>query len=50
MPEWHERNRWTNMGLWDCVQDGDELHRNVCQPMLEALHGAKHLDRYCAPV
>jgi beta-glucosidase/6-phospho-beta-glucosidase/beta-galactosidase len=47
MPEWHERDRWTNMGLWDLVQEGEELQRKVCDPMLEALNGAKHLDRHC---
>jgi len=50
MPEWHERTRWTNMGLWDLVQDGDELHRRMCEPMLEALNGARHLDRHCQVV
>ena len=48
MPEWHDRNRWTNMGLWDLIQEGNELQRNVCWPMLEAFHGARRLDRHPA--
>lgn len=45
MPEWHEPEVWTPMGLWDPV-----CHRNpadgriVCQPMLDALQAARHLD------
>jgi hypothetical protein len=48
MPEWHDRNRWTNMGLWDLIQEGNELQRNVCWPMLEALHTARRLDQHPA--
>lgn len=47
MPEWHDRNRWTQLGLWDLVEEGEELRRRVCQPMLEVLHGAQHLNKYC---
>jgi beta-glucosidase/6-phospho-beta-glucosidase/beta-galactosidase len=48
MPEWHERNRWTKMGLWDLVQDGETLYRVICQPMLEELLSARHLNNHCA--
>jgi hypothetical protein len=45
MPEWHEPAIWTPMGLWDpvCHREpcGDRL---VCEPMLEALRAARHLD------
>jgi hypothetical protein len=45
MPEWHEPNVWTPMGLWDpvCTLDphGERL---VCAPMREALAEASHLD------
>ena len=45
MPEWHDPDIWTPMGLWDpvCHRDpcGDRL---LCQPMAEALHSARHLD------
>ncbi len=45
MPEWHEPEVWTPMGLWDpvCRQSpsGDRL---ICQPMLDALQSAQHLD------
>jgi beta-glucosidase/6-phospho-beta-glucosidase/beta-galactosidase len=50
MPEWHDRNRWTQLGLWDLIQDGDELHRSVCQPMLDVLHDARRLDKHCFAV
>jgi hypothetical protein len=45
MPEWHEPEIWTPMGLWDPV-----CHRNpcgsrlLCEPMAEALRSARHLD------
>jgi len=46
MPEWHEPDIWTPMGLWDPVcpgaPDGDRL---VCEPMLEALEAARHLEQ-----
>ena len=45
MPEWHDPDIWTPMGLWDpvCHRDpcGDRL---LCQPMAEALRSARHLD------
>jgi hypothetical protein len=45
MPEWHARDVWTPMGLWDpvCHRDpcGDRL---LCEPMAEALRSARHLD------
>ncbi len=47
MPEWHDRNRWTQLGLWELVQHGEELHRTVCEPMLQALHAARRLNRHC---
>lgn len=49
MPEWHEPEIWTPMGLWDpvCHRDphGDRL---VCEPMLAALREARHLDALSA--
>jgi hypothetical protein len=45
MPEWHDPDIWTPMGLWDpvCHRDpcGDRL---LCEPMAEALRSARHLD------
>jgi hypothetical protein len=45
MPEWHEPEVWTPMGLWDpvCHREpcGDRL---VCEPMFQALQAARHLD------
>jgi hypothetical protein len=45
MPEWHSRDVWTPMGLWDPVCErephGDRL---ICEPMLAALRAADHID------
>jgi hypothetical protein len=44
MPEWHEPDVWTPMGMWDPVchrEPGGE--RLICEPMLEALRSAAHL-------
>lgn len=45
MPEWHDPDVWTAMGLWDPVCHR-EPHggRLVCEPMLEALNSVRHLD------
>ena len=45
MPEWHEPTIWTRMGLWDLVQDGKELRREIYPPMLDALRAAQRLER-----
>jgi hypothetical protein len=37
MPEWHARDEWTRMGLWDLEHEQDVLERRICAPMLEAL-------------
>lgn len=45
MPEWHDPDIWTPMGLWDpvCYRDpcGERL---ICWPMLEALQSVRHVD------
>jgi hypothetical protein len=42
MPEWHEPETWTHMGLWDLQSaSGGDLERIVHEPMLEALHRAQ---------
>ncbi|MBZ6075339.1 glycoside hydrolase [Microvirga puerhi] len=45
MPEWHDRDVWTPMGLWDPVSH-HEPHgeRLIHEPMLEALQAARHID------
>lgn len=44
MPEWHEPDIWTPMGLWDPVCHREPAgQRLICQPMLEALTGHDHL-------
>ena len=46
MPEWHEPEVWTPMGLWDpvCHREpcGDRL---ICEEMLEVLTNARGLDQ-----
>ena len=45
MPEWHEPDVWTPMGLWDPVCHRECLHeRLLCEDMAEALSAAQHLD------
>jgi hypothetical protein len=41
MPEWHARDEWAQMGLWDLERDQGRLCRKVCRPMLEALQAAQ---------
>jgi hypothetical protein len=41
MPEWHARDQWTRMGLWDLEHEQDVLRRKVCLPMLKALRRAQ---------
>jgi hypothetical protein len=45
MPEWHDRDLWTPMGLWDplCHRD-PAAGRLLCEPMAEALEGAAPLE------
>jgi hypothetical protein len=43
MPEWHDQDQWVPMGLWDLVQTGTKLSRELCEPMLEALREAQRL-------
>ena len=41
MPEWHEPEVWTHMGLWDCVRADGRLQRQLHAPMHEALRAAQ---------
>ena len=41
MPEWHAREQWTRMGLWDLEREQDVLQRKACAPMLDALRAAQ---------
>jgi hypothetical protein len=45
MPEWHEQDRWTQMGLWDLANCGEGLERVVCEPMLKALKKAQRIEQ-----
>jgi hypothetical protein len=45
MPEWHDPDIWTPMGLWDPVHPRDPCGgRLICGPMLEALQAVRHVD------
>ena len=45
MPEWHDPDIWTPMGLWDPVCHRDPCgERLICEPMLEALLSVRHID------
>lgn len=41
MPEWHDPGTWAQMGLWDLVPRAGALHREIYQPMLDALRHAQ---------
>jgi hypothetical protein len=41
MPEWHARDQWARMGLWDLEREQHGLQRKACAPMLEALRRAQ---------
>jgi hypothetical protein len=45
MPEWHAREQWTRMGLWDLEREQDVLQRKACEPMLQALRRAQDRQR-----
>ena len=45
MPEWHEQDRWTQMGLWELGSAEHGLQRVVCEPMLEALKKAQRIEQ-----
>ncbi|HWL16655.1 MAG TPA: glycoside hydrolase [Opitutus sp.] len=57
MPEWHCRDEWVRMGLWDVRDDHPTRPRELCASMWEALQRAHRLevrhvsgvpDRFCA--
>ena len=41
MPEWHARDQWARMGLWDLEREQDVLQRKTFDPMLKALRHAQ---------
>lgn len=46
MPEWHARDVWTPMGLWDPVCHREPCgERLICADMLEALRSARLLEQ-----
>ena len=44
MPEWHARDEWTRMGLWDLERDGDVLLRRCHEPMRQALREVQAIE------
>ncbi len=42
MPEWHMREVWTRMGLWDLEPERETLRRLPHLPVLDALRRAQH--------
>ncbi|MEW6130865.1 MAG: glycoside hydrolase [Acidobacteriota bacterium] len=46
MPEWHFRDEWTRLGLWDLVEVEDGLKRVPFPPMLEAFKAAQRLENH----
>jgi hypothetical protein len=46
MPEWHDPEIWTPMGLWDPVCHREPCgERLICEAMLEALRSVRHVDK-----
>lgn len=45
MPEWHDQDVWTRMGLWDLVPRDGMLAREEFPPMREALREAQRLEK-----
>jgi hypothetical protein len=43
MPEWHARDVWAEMGVWDLVRTNGHLMRVAHEPTLEALREAQRL-------
>lgn len=43
MPEWHEQEVWTRLGLWDICEKTKK--REIYKPMLHALRDAQRLER-----
>ncbi|HVU35810.1 MAG TPA: glycoside hydrolase [Opitutaceae bacterium] len=50
MPEWHDRERWARMGLWDLVDRGGVLDRQPYGPLVDALCSARRRVRRFAGV
>jgi hypothetical protein len=45
MPEWHAREIWALMGLWDPSSDGEQpIRRTACNVMHETLASVRYLD------
>lgn len=49
MPEWHARNEWTQMGLWELRPEAGKLKRVLHSPTLQALQEAQKRIRASSP-
>ena len=45
MPEWHQPEEWTQMGLWDLKLSGEKLKRVRYEPVIRALRKAQRVER-----
>lgn len=46
MPEWHNQDQWTQMGLWDLKPSArGDLLRIPCEPMMKAFREAQRIER-----
>lgn len=50
MPEWHARDEWTRMGLWDLVRKNGRLARVADEAMMSALRRAQRLEARAARI
>jgi hypothetical protein len=48
MPEWHARDQWTRMGLWDLIPQSPSLGRVPYEPALAALRDVQHIEATAA--
>jgi hypothetical protein len=49
MPEWHARDTWANMGLWDLAARDGGLQRVEFAPLRDALRAAQRIEQRFAP-
>lgn len=48
MPEWHKRDEWAQMGLWELIAENEKLTRVLHLPMFEAFQKAQRLEQHKA--
>ena len=45
MPEWHDQQTWTRMGLWEVDACDENMGRKLCKPMFKALKKAQRIEQ-----